>query len=224
MRSAVKIQAKQYRVAFGKITPKATSDGTNMSSLVMPFENSGVDKKMRVLHNCGPNASFRGLEPRIFVERQRNRIIAYKTVLEYQRRTLALITAAQSEGHVEGKIEAMREGFAVRLGDICSQLSAWSRDEAISSAQHDATGVYGRYNIEKMTENYLLRDIVATTAQRSLSAPTLRQRPMNKIEVNDEASFYNSHKRRFRCITYSDQEQIRGSYKRCTNLSLARDC
>ena len=217
MRAAVKLQAKDYMVALEKTTLISSCDSTNMSSLVMPFENSGVEKKMRVLRDLdllsGVNTSWRGLEPRIFIERQRNRIIALKTVLEYQRRTQALIKVAQSQGHTEGQIKAMREGFADRLGDISSHLSAWSRDEAISSAQYDAARVYGRFGIYcKMTEGQLLREMLMTTSsQKRLSVPKLTERPLNTI---DNTTSFQSTNKRNRCI-FNEQDQIHGSSKRC---------
>ena len=212
MRKAVKVQAKHYKVALGSTTLKTSVNSTNMSSLVMPFENSGVEKKTQVLCSSeslsGSNSTFRGLEPRIFIERQRNRIIASKTVLEYQRRTLELLQAAQSKGFPEEKVEAMKEGFSVRLGEICSQLSAWSRDEALNTAMYDATGAYGRFVCEKVLDNNVDNNVLP---QCRVSAIVLKDRSINTMD--DASSYQCSGKRQLRCI-YNSQDQIIESSKR----------
>jgi hypothetical protein len=163
MRKDVKIQAKIYRSAISKSGGHASS---SMSSLVMPFANSGVENKMRILSysNSRDNshsgssdaATFRGLEPRVFIERQRNRIIATKTTLEYQRRTQELLKIAESEHHPD--IQAMKSGFANRLGTICSQLSTWAKDEARVMARYDAIGVYDCEFLAKEKERDTLDD------------------------------------------------------------------
>ena len=136
MRNDVKIQARIHR----KFLNKDCFNAAQMSSLVMPFCNSGVENRMAAL--CKSSSSFRGLEPRIFVEKQRNRIIATSTVLEYQRRTGEIIIAAKEECVADVDFEAMKKGFANRLGTICKQLSKWSTDEAQAIASYDANGIY----------------------------------------------------------------------------------
>jgi hypothetical protein len=212
MRKAVKGQAKHYKVALGSIKLKTSVNSTNMSSLVMPFKNSGVEMKTQVLciseSFSGSNSTFRGLEPRIFIERQRNRMIASKTVLEYQRRTLDLLQVAQRKGFPKEKVEAMKEAFSVRLGEICSQLSAWSRDEALSTAMYDATGDYGRFVCEKALDNNLDNNV---SPQCRVSATVLRDRSINTMV--DPSSYQSSAKRKLRCI-YNSHDQVIARSKR----------
>lgn len=211
MRKAVKVQAKHYKEALGSIALKTSGNSTKMSSLVMPFKNSGVEKKTQVLCNSeslsGSNSTFRGLEHRIFIERQRNRIIASKTVLEYQRRTQeVLVQASQTKGLPEEKVDAMKGSFSERLGEICSQLSAWSRDEAISTAKYDATSVYGRFVYEKL----LPEDNINMSSQcRGVSTTVLKDR--RSMNTSDETSSYYQCSQ-FRCI-YNSQDEIVESSK-----------
>lgn len=182
MRNYVKDQAKKFRNAIGK--SKDLSKSKNMSSLVMPFHNSGVERKMRVLckssrRKCG---EFRGLEPKIFVERQRNRVIATKTIMEYQRRTEELLKIAQSEHHSNVDLKVMREGFANRLGSICAKLSSWSKAEALAIARYDETGVYGPL-LERTTptqDTHTVEDY--QKIQTTVTSPSLKERSMNRIK------------------------------------------
>jgi hypothetical protein len=160
IKDSIKEQAKKYRI----LSSKAISSSARMSSLVFPFRNCGVYKKMKYLIKvqnildedetlCGRSSNgklskkfrpeFRGLENRIFVERQRNRSIAMNTILEFQRRTKSMIEEAERNNKSESEISLMRDQYATRLSTICSQLSQWSKDEALALARLDAEGVFG---------------------------------------------------------------------------------
>ena len=152
IRNTTKDEAKKYRT----LSSKAVSSTAQMSSLVLPFKNCGVYKKMKVLvkiqaiinEGAGKDKrskdqpEFRGLEHRIMTERHRNKNIAMNTVMEYQRRTQPLIAEAVTEGASESQIATMKDQFAQRLSTICSQLSRWSKDEALAAANFDDKGVY----------------------------------------------------------------------------------
>ncbi len=143
MRKHVKVQSKIYRAAMNKSSPEASL----MSSLVLPFQGCTVEKKMKLLTmSCAstasstPHSTFRGLESHIFLEKQRNRIIAMKTTLEYQRRAQELLKVAESQNHPD--INRMKACFSDRLAIVCNQLSNWSTYEALAIANFDASGVY----------------------------------------------------------------------------------
>lgn len=189
MRKDVKAQAKRYRNVLAK-TVSSSSVSTNMSSLVLPFANSALDKKMVILSGIRSSSStgkskfdttFRGLEQRMFPERQRNRIIAIKTTLEYQRRTQELLSIARV--NKEPDIDAMKEGFTQHLGVICSQLSMWAKDGARAVAKYDAGGKYevsssiahnGPWQRKKQSQVPL-----STNKNVDISMPSLRVRPSN---------------------------------------------
>ena len=151
----IKEQAKKYRV----LSNKAVSSAATESSLVLPFRNCGLYKKMKytvkvqnklykdynIKHKINDSKTppeFRGLEHRIFFERQRNKNIATNTVLEFQRRCDVLIEEARANQRSETEIHAMKQQFAKRLSTIYSQLSQWAKDEAAAAAHYDASGVY----------------------------------------------------------------------------------
>ncbi len=148
IKESVKEEAKKYRI----LSSKAISSSPTQSSLVLPFRNCGVYKKMKylvkvqqILNDDAARKNvpeFRGLEGRIFVERQRNKTMAMTTVLEYQRRTQILIDEARKNNKSEADITTMKEQFATRLSTICSQLSQWAIDEALAAARYDAEGVF----------------------------------------------------------------------------------
>jgi hypothetical protein len=99
----------------------------------------------------------------------------------------------------------MKEGFSVRLGEICSQLSAWSRDEALNTAKYDATIAYGRrFVFEKVPDNNM-------SPQCRVSAIVLKDRSINTMD--DHSSYQCPQKRQLRCI-YKSQDQIIESSKR----------
>jgi hypothetical protein len=113
------------------------------SSLFFPFENSNVEKKMQILRyelplHCSSSTTSRGLEPRIFIEKQINRATVIKSVFQFQHRVQALITFAQSNGRSEDAIKKMKEKYSERLGIMCAEISSWARHEALSSAGYDA--------------------------------------------------------------------------------------
>jgi hypothetical protein len=158
IKRSIKEQAQKYHI----LSSKAVSSTATMSSLVLPFRNCGVYKKMKYLvkvqsmlndddddssKSCHSSSKFtpefRGLENRIFAERQRNKAIATKTIMEYQRRAEMLVDQAIQEQRPETEITLMKEQFADRLSTICSQLSQWAKDEALAIARFDAEGVYG---------------------------------------------------------------------------------
>ncbi len=143
MRKHVKVQSKIYRSAMNKSSPEASL----MSSLVLPFQGCTVEKKMKLLTmscastaSSSPHSTFRGLESHIFLEKQRNRIIAMKTTLEYQRRAQELLKVAETQNHPD--IKRMKACFSDRLAIVCNQLSNWSTYEALAIANFDANGVY----------------------------------------------------------------------------------
>ncbi len=150
MRNDVKIQAMIHRKFLNK---DALFDPDEMSSLVKPFQNSGVEQKMTAL--CQSSSTFRGLESRIFSEKQRNRLIATSTVLEYQRRTVEILKTAKQERISDIDVNDMKRAFANRLGNICEHLSKWSLDEAHAIARYDANGVYNSTNAHNLLSNQI---------------------------------------------------------------------
>lgn len=185
MRKDVKIQAKVYIKSLNK---ECNDSNHHMSSLVMPFHNSGVDNKMISL--CNSSSSFRGLEPKIFAEKQRNRIIATSTVLEYQRRTDEILKAAEKECVADTDIEEMKKGFANRLGIICTQLSKWSKDEARAIATYDASGIY----------KFPTNNLTLTTNDDINNMPTAGSNPpkfeQNNAEKNQKAALSSIFRKR----------------------------
>jgi hypothetical protein len=157
IKRSAKEQAQKYHI----LSSKAVSSTATMSSLVLPFRNCGVYKKMKYLvkvqsmlndddsdgDSCRSSKKkspeFRGLENRIFVERQRNKTIATNTIMEYQRRAQILVDEAIENQRSKAEIVEMKEQFASRLSTICSQLSQWAKDDALAIARFDAEGVYG---------------------------------------------------------------------------------
>lgn len=207
IKRSIKEQAKKFRI----LSSKAVSSTATMSSLVLPFRNCGVYKKMKYLvkvqnilnddnwNNDGESPSnypssdkftpdFRGLENRIFVERQRNKAIAMKTIMEYQRRTQMLIEEAEKDNRSDSDIALMREQFATRLSEICSQLSQWAKDEALAVARFDEEGVYGETNrqhkVNEQAMATLVRDGVGC-AKRIQT--TSSKRKLSSISNNDES-------------------------------------
>lgn len=186
IKDCTKVEAKRFR----SLTSRAVSASATMSSLVLPYRNCGVYKKMKYLVKAqsiindeysDPSCSetkfhpqFRGLESRIFTERQRNKTIAMNAVLEYQRRAQLLVDAAKVENKSELEIRKMKRQFAERLSTICSQLSQWSKDEALAAAHFDAEGVY-----------------MIPKTQEDSSLPTMEKAASNKrktICLEDERS------------------------------------
>lgn len=179
MRDDVKIQAKSYR----KCLNIDLLNNVHMSSLVMPYRNSGIDNNMRVL--CKSHTSFRGLESRIFSEKKRNITIATRTVLEFQRRTEEILKTANIP---DTDVEAMKRSFRNRLSTICSQLSKWSRDEAYATARYDESGIYSS----------------SSSIRVDMTSIEIRKRKKSmKREGNNGtiASKHNSKKRRSRSTT-----------------------
>ncbi|GFH55927.1 predicted protein [Chaetoceros tenuissimus] len=189
MRMEVKEQAKLYKIALEKRreTSHASTERDDMSSLVMPFCNSEVDRKLHDLCTSLSSSdeytelSFRGLEPRIFIEMQRNRTIAIKTVLEYQRRTQDLLTTARTQHHTVEKIQELKEVFSQRLGRICSELSMWARHEALSIASYDETGNYDTFTTLQCVDDDE-KDGTNHSIQNK-AAPKLREREINKHHI-----------------------------------------
>jgi hypothetical protein len=164
MRNDVKIQSKSLRTSLnayistnGHYNATATTHSSirnnnipNVpkpleSSLFLPFENSNVEKKMRILRyelplhcNSSSSTTSRGLEPRIFIEKQMNRITVTRSVFEFQQRVQGLITFAKSNGRSEDAIKRMKEKYSERLGIMCAEISSWARHEALNSAGYDA--------------------------------------------------------------------------------------
>mmetsp|Transcript_2242 Transcript_2242/g.2687 ORF Transcript_2242/g.2687 Transcript_2242/m.2687 type:complete len:276 (+) Transcript_2242:121-948(+) len=143
----VKQQAKKFRI----LSSKAISSSSVRSSLVLPFANCGVAKKMKYLvklqnvidkdnSSCSQQLDFRGLENHIFMERQRNKSIAMKTILEFQHRRQTLTKLAIENG--SQNIQLIQNEFSLRLSAICSDLSRWSRDESLALAHLDAEGIF----------------------------------------------------------------------------------
>lgn len=148
------VEAKKYQILANKAVPGSAQ----MSTLVLPFRNCGVYKKMRYLVNIqsvvnevyGDSPSdeadlqpeLRGLEGTIFPERHRNKTIARNAVLEFQRRANALVDVARTVNRSEEEIVMMQRQFAEQLSSICTQLSEWSINESLAAANYDATGVY----------------------------------------------------------------------------------
>lgn len=163
LKNNIKEQAKRYRL----LSNKAVSSAATESSLVLPFRNCGLYKKMKYIvwvqkrisskdplsnnndstgktppgkssHEC----QFRGLEHRIFFERQRNKTIAMNTVLEFQKNCDLAIKEAEINQLSALEIQKMKDQHAQRLSTIYAQLSQWAKDEAIAAAHYDACGVY----------------------------------------------------------------------------------
>jgi hypothetical protein len=86
--------------------------------------------------------TFRGLEPRIFIEKQRNRFIAFKSVFEFQHRAQKLIKNAQSKGLPDAEIKKLRDKYNEHLAIMCAEISTWACHEALSSAGYDAKCAY----------------------------------------------------------------------------------
>eukprot|EP00557_Chaetoceros_sp_GSL56_P002605 CAMPEP_0176495628 /NCGR_PEP_ID=MMETSP0200_2-20121128/10762_1 /TAXON_ID=947934 /ORGANISM="Chaetoceros sp., Strain GSL56" /LENGTH=345 /DNA_ID=CAMNT_0017893527 /DNA_START=67 /DNA_END=1104 /DNA_ORIENTATION=+ len=163
MRNDVKKQSKIFRTSLHSYVStnhqrlKTTTTATNTSSncqedatpsslgpsLFFPFENSHVEKKMQILRyelpsNCTSSTTFRGLEPRIFIEKQVNRVTVIKSVFQFQHRVQTLLNFAQSNGRSEDVIKRMKDKYSERLGIMCAEISSWARHEALSSAGYDA--------------------------------------------------------------------------------------
>lgn len=141
-------EAKIYRL----LSSAAVGSSPQMSSLVLPYKDCGVHKKMNhllkvqaVLDESSESQirpQFRGLEGAIFAERQRNKTIATNAVFEFQRRANVLVDEAHGDGASEEVINSMRSMYAEQLSNTCARLSQWSKDEALASAHLDAKGVY----------------------------------------------------------------------------------
>lgn len=192
MRNEVKEQAKLYKIALEKRRANSheSTERDDMSSLVMPFCNSEVDRRLHDLCTSLSSSdedtelTFRGLEPRIFIEMQRNRTIAIKTVLEYQRRTQdLLITARTEKNHTEEKMQELREVFSQRLGRICAEISMWAKHEALSIASYDETGNYDTYKTLQWVDDDE-KDETKDSSQNK-AAPKLREREINKHHIAD---------------------------------------
>lgn len=165
MRNDVKIQSKLLRTSlnayittYGHYNATATTANSSTrndniqnvpkpleSSLFLPFENSNVEKKMQILRyelpfrcNSSSSTTSRGLEPRIFIEKQMNRITVTRSVFEFQQRVQGLITFAKTNGRSEDAIKRMKEKYSERLGIMCAEISSWARHEALNSAGYDA--------------------------------------------------------------------------------------
>lgn len=199
-KNSIKNQAKRYRV----LSNKAVSSAATESSLVLPFHNCGMYKKMKYIvkvqnklnkdpsnnHNDSspktstkPSPDFRGLEHRIFFERQRNKTIAMNTVLEFQRRCVLLIQEAKVNQRSDTEIHDMKQQFAKRLSTIYAQLSQWAKDEASAAAHYDACGVYSIPNNEcRKNENN-------ANAMEKLAKNSKRKAPMVS---DDDASSSSS--------------------------------
>ncbi len=156
----IKEQAKRYRA----LSNKAISSTATESSLVLPFHNCGLYKKMKYIVKVQNKLSkaaaeitklsskessfrksfpeFRGLEHRIFFERQRNKTIATKAVLEFQRRCELMLEEARENQRTENEISDMKRQFAEQMSTMYSQLSQWAKDEALTAGNYDASGVY----------------------------------------------------------------------------------
>lgn len=202
IKESVKEEAKKYRT----LSSKAISSSPTQSSLVLPFRNCGVYKKMKYLvkvqeildDDSDPSSlkpkthipEFRGLEGRIFVERQRNKAMAMNTVMEYQRRTHILIDEARKNQRSESEIRSMKEQFAKRLSTICNQLSQWALDESLAAARYDAEGIFA---------------LPCTRAQsinnENEMVKTFRQTSKRPEAINRSASRSSSSKRKLSSIT-----------------------
>lgn len=151
-------EAKKYRL----LSTKAVPSSIHTSSLVLPFRNCGLYNKMKYLVQVQSIVNkyyvdlpsevkqlpeFRGIEGAIFPERQRNKTIARHAVLEFQRRANKLILEAQEVHRTNEEIAMMKQDFVHQLANLNRKLSEWSRNEALASANFDATGVY---NIPKI--------------------------------------------------------------------------
>ena len=154
IRNTNKDEAKKYSTLLS--SEGHISSSQMSSSLVLPFKNCEVYKKMKVLvkiqaiinegagkvKHSKDQHEFRGLEHQIMTERHRNKNMALNTVMKYQRRTQALIDDAVMKGTSESQIATMKDQFAKRLSTIYSQLSQWSKDAALAAAIFDDKGVY----------------------------------------------------------------------------------
>jgi hypothetical protein len=180
MRNDVKIQAMIHRKFLNK---DALFDPDEMSSLVKPFQNSGVEQKMTAL--CQSSSTFRGLESRIFSEKQRNRLIATSTVLEYQRRTVEILKTAKQERISDIDVKDMKRSFANRLGNICEHLSKWSLDEAHAIARYDANGVYNPTNAHNLLSNQI----------KTMSINGTQSSQTNSTNLSTNIRHLNSRKR-----------------------------
>ena len=203
-KNRTKEQARKYR----SLSTKAVSSSATMSSLVLPFRNCGVYKKMKYLvkvqsilneknkssvqNQDNTKHEFRGLENRIFVEKQRNRTIAMNTVMEYQRRTQALIEDAAKNNTPEEHMTVMKRQFAERLATICRQLSQWSKDEALAAAHFDAEGTYSLPS--DGTDDFMAKVVEqvhrATSPESVDSQSSKRSRSMISRSDSDEPSLW----------------------------------
>mmetsp|Transcript_13596 Transcript_13596/g.17168 ORF Transcript_13596/g.17168 Transcript_13596/m.17168 type:complete len:307 (-) Transcript_13596:92-1012(-) len=205
MKETVKEEAKKYRV----LSSKAISSSPTQSSLVLPFRNCGVYKKMKylvkvqeILNDDSDSSSststknipeFRGLEGRIFIERQRNKAMAMNTVMEYQRRTQILIDEARKNKKSESEIRLMKEQFATRLSTICSQLSQWSLDEALAAARYDAEGIFALPCSQSSNNENEMMKVARQTSKSSSS-----KRKLSPLNSNNNLSIWEQHQRQIK--------------------------
>jgi len=212
IKESVKEEAKKYRI----LSSKAVSSQPTQSSLVLPFRNCGVYKKMKylvkvqqILDDDSSHSSskknipeFRGLEGRIFVERQRNKSMAMTTVMEYQRRTEILIDEARKNHKSESDIELMKQTFATRLSTICVQLSQWALDEALSAARYDAEGIFALPSKRSDDENEMMKLVKkrskwSETNSRSISTASSK-RKLSSITNNNNISTWGQQQRQMK--------------------------
>jgi len=136
------------------------------------------------------NETYRGLEFRIFLDRQVRKYFASRKVLEYQHKCKLIIAVAAKNGDPDMRL--ITEILSKRLGCISAKYSRWARGMALLTGQQDFKGVYEQFN-NPILESYF---------EQMNQFPSKRRRTnefsssIGKFDINkcNKKQIYESHK------------------------------
>lgn len=149
MRADVRTEA----TAFIKAFEIYGLDSITECSLLIPFRNSDVDRRIRILSRS--QSCFRGLESFIFPEICRNRMMHVRSILNYHNRGAELIKMARLRGIPAVDIAIMKDNLRIRASIMCTNLSKWSMDKAQALAKYDATSTYSSSRRRSINEQLM---------------------------------------------------------------------
>jgi hypothetical protein len=176
MKEESRCNARLLRVTVEK-NRAVMDDMNNSQSTMFPLFNEKAQAKMiatyrklddmkcaeagleLISHDLEP----RGLEHRIFLERQINKYFTDKAILECQRRTKESVARAASKGGHNLKL--LIEAAEIRLSTVSEKLTAWSRNLAVATGKSDFESVYDKSCIE--SNNMIDKNLQRSSLKRN---------------------------------------------------------
>jgi len=123
----------------------------------------------------------RGLEHRIFLERQIYKYFTDKAVLECQRRNKEVIADAASKGYP--KIHLLVEAAERRLSNLSQKCTEWSRNLAAATGKSDFEIIYGPSSM-KGSNHSLVKDLQRRSLKRNLMDESPLSQSFEQMEPN----------------------------------------